>query len=180
MQMNHRPSLLLVDDDVAVCESLQRDLHARGFDVRIALSARDAAARVHERPPHLAVLGVKLADGSEQELIATLLRTDPRTRIVVVTDYGTLPGALEVVHQGSADYFAGPPNGNGAAKTPEADGGANGSTPDENPMSLQRVAWEHIESVLRQHKGNISATARALSLHRRTLQRKLNKRPVRK
>jgi two-component system response regulator RegA len=180
VRMNNGLSLLLVDDDAARCESLRRDLRARGFNVRIALSAREAAARAEESPPQLAVLGLKLTDGSGQKLISTLLGTDPRTRVVVVAGYGTIAGTVEAIKLGATHYLSAPTNGNGNGEAPRSEADAPESAASDNPMSLHRVAWEHIETVLRQHNGNISATARALSLHRRTLQRKLNKRLVRK
>ena len=176
---NDRPSLLLVDDDPIMSDMLSRALAARGFQVRVALSGEEGAAFAGEDPPEFAVLDLKLPDGPGLKLISTLLRLDPHTRIVVITGYGSIATAIDAIKLGATYYLAKPVDADDITRAFQHRGGDVETQPNEKPMSLQRVAWEHIDRVLHEHNGNISATARALSMHRRTLQRKLSKRPVR-
>jgi len=172
------PSLLLVDDDAVLAETLSRALAARGFQVQVAMSAEEGAALAREDPPEFAVVDLKLPDGTGLKLISTLLRLDPHTRIVVLTGYGSIATAIDAIKLGAAYYLAKPVDADDLVYAFDR-AGSSDTPPNEKPMSLQRVTWEHIDRVLQQHNGNVSATARALSMHRRTLQRKLAKRPVR-
>jgi len=172
------PSLLLVDDDAVLAETLSHALAARGFQVRIALSADEAAALAREDPPEFAVVDLKLPDGTGLKLISTLLRLDPHTRIVVLTGYGSIATAIDAIKLGATYYLTKPVDADDLVYAFDRSGNTE-TPPNGKPMSLQRVTWEHIDRVLQEHNGNVSATARALSMHRRTLQRKLAKRPVR-
>ena len=174
---NDRPSLLLVDDDPIMSDMLSRALAARGFQVRVALSGEEGAAFAGEDPPEFAVLDLKLPDGPGLKLISTLLRLDPHTRIVVLTGYGSIATAIDAIKLGAVYYLTKPVDADDLVYAFHRAGDAD-TPPNERPMSLRRVTWEHIDRVLQEHNGNISATARALSMHRRTLQRKLSKRPV--
>lgn len=174
-----RPSLLLVDDDAILRERRACALRARGFDVTVALSPGEAAILASASPPRLAVIDLKRPDGPGRELVSTLLRLDSNTKIVILAANGAGASAVEAIDLGTPLHLSGSPNGDDTVEAFEREGVASGATPAEKPMSLQRVTWEHIERVLRQHKGNVSATARALSMHRRTLQRKLTKRQTR-
>jgi len=176
--VNDRPSLLLVDDDPIMSETLSRALAARGFQVRVALSTEEGAALARQDPPEFAVVDLKLPDGTGLKLIPTLLRLDPHTRIIVLTGYGSIATAIDAIKLGATYYLTKPVDADDLVYAFDRAGDAN-TPPNERPMSLQRVTWEHIDRVLQEHNGNISATARALSMHRRTLQRKLSKRPVR-
>jgi len=172
-----RPSLLLVDDNAVLAETLSRALTARGFQVRVAPSAEEGAALAGADPPEFAVVDLKLPDGTGLQLISTLLRLDPHTRIVVLTGYGSIATAIDAIKLGAAYYLTKPVDADDLVYAFHRAGDAD-TPPNERPMSLRRVTWEHIDRVLQEHNGNISATARALSMHRRTLQRKLSKRPV--
>lgn len=174
-----RPQLLLVDDDATLSEALGRALRARGFDVTLAHSAAEAAVEAEKMLPEFAVVDLKLPDGSGLKLIPTLLRQEPRPKIVVLTGYGSIATAIDAIKLGANYYLSKPVNADDVVAAFRHEAADADSAPVAKPMSLQRVAWEHIDRVLHQHGGNISATARALSMHRRTLQRKLSKRPVR-
>jgi two-component system, response regulator RegA len=172
-----RPSLLLVDDDIALCEVLARALAARGFQVRIAHTAKEASRLVDDDPPQYAVIALKLPDASGLKLVSALLALDPRMRIVVLTGSPSIRTAVEAIKLGATDYLAKPANADAVGSALHRDRGDDSVPLGKKPMSVHRAAWEYISNVLHENKGNISATARALSIDRRTLQRKLRKRP---
>jgi two-component system response regulator RegA len=173
------PSLLLVDDDRILAETLARAMTQRGFEVRLAHTVEDAARLAHQNPPEYAVIDLKLPDGSGLKLVSTLMSVDPHTRIVVLTGYGSIATAVEAIKLGAVYYLAKPVNADAVVGAFQRTTGDTEIAPQSKPMSVERVEWEHIERVLHDNQGNISATARALSMHRRTLQRKLAKRPAR-
>ena len=173
------PSLLLVDDNEVLCKDLGQGLTKRGFDVRTALTAEDATRAANENPPEYAVVDLKLPDGSGLELVSILIRLDPHTRVVVLTGYGSIATAIEAIKLGATYYLTKPQNADDVVSAFERETGDEQMAPNSRPMSVNRLEREHIDRVLHEHKGNISATARALAMHRRTLQRKLAKRPVR-
>ncbi len=174
---NERPTLLLVDDDVTFCSVLSRALEKRGFAVTIAHSVEEATPLAQASPPEYAVVDLKMAGASGLTLIRTLHELDPATRIVVLTGYASIATAVEAIKLGATQYLSKPANADeivaafGHLASPEIPLNAQ-------PPSVERVEWEHIQRVLQENQGNISATARALNMHRRTLQRKLAKRPV--
>jgi len=174
-----KPSLLLVDDDATLCDTLGRALAKRGFDVNTALTAEAARKLATESPPEYAVIDLRLPDRSGLKLISTLIGLDPHTRIVVLTGYGNIATAIEAIKLGATYYLCKPANADEIVAGFYHDAGDDAVPAKEKPMSIGRLEWEHIWQVLRDHKGNISQAARALSMHRRTLQRKLAKRPVR-
>jgi two-component system, response regulator RegA len=173
------PSLLLVDDDHVLSETLARALTNRGFDVRTALNAEDATRSANENPPEYAIVDLRLPDRSGLELVSTLISLDPHTRIVVLTGYGSIATAVEAIKLGATYYLTKPVNADDLVSAFQRETGDEEMAPNSRPMSVDRLEWEYIDRVLQEHKGNISATARALSMHRRTLQRKLAKHPVR-
>ena len=173
------PSLLLVDDNDVLCETLARALTNRGFDVRTAHTAEDATRAANENPPEYAVVDLRLPDRSGLELVSTLISLDPHTRIVVFTGYGSIATAVEAIKLGATYYLTKPVNADDVVSAFQRETGNEQMAPNSRPMSVDRLEREHIDRVLQEHKGNISATARALSMHRRTLQRKLAKHPVR-
>jgi two-component system response regulator RegA len=174
-----RPSLLLVDDDESLCDALARALSDRGFDVRTALSAEAAIALASASPPEYAVVDLKLPDASGLKLVSSLIALDPHTRIVVLTGYGSIATAVEAIKLGATYYLTKPADADQIVAAFSREAGDDQTPVNHKPMSVNRLEWEHIDRVLQEHKGNISETARALSMHRRTLQRKLAKRPVR-
>ncbi len=181
---HEQPSLLVVDDDATFCGVLARALEKRGFAVTVAHSVEDALPLAHANPPEYAVVDMKLGSGpianansSGLVLVRALHELDPATRIVVLTGYASIATAVEAIKLGATQYLAKPAN---ADEIVAAFGHvASDALPaDARPPSVERVEWEHIQRVLQENNGNISATARALNMHRRTLQRKLAKAPV--
>jgi two-component system response regulator RegA len=171
------PTLLIVDDDAVFRDVLARAMTKRGYAV---LTAHDAAGGLAAATaPAFAIVDLKMPGPSGLTLVETLHRRAPSTRIVVLTGYASIATAVEAVKLGATDYLAKPatPDEIVAALNRAAD-----STIDVEaaPASVDRIEWEHIQRVLAEHGGNVSATARALHMHRRTLQRKLAKRPVKR
>ena len=176
---SHLKPMLLVDDDAALCEALARGLATRGFDVRIAGSGEAANRLIEREVPGYAAIDLKLPDCSGLKLISALRAIDRRIRIVVLTGYGSIPTAVEAIKLGATYYLAKPVNVDDIVSAFHRDAGDDSVPLNGKTMSWGRVEWEYIQRVLQQHHGNIAATARALSMHRRTLQRKIAKHPVR-
>lgn len=170
-------SLLLVDDDVTFCQVLGKALVKRGFIVTIAHSVEYALPLAAENPPEYAIVDLKMSGASGLVLIQSLHELDAATRIVVLTGYASIATAVEAIKLGATQYLSKPAN---ADEIVAAFGHhANPGQPlSPQPSSVNRLEWEHIQRVLQENNGNISATARALNMHRRTLQRKLNKFPL--
>src|SRR6266568_3082283 len=174
-----RPSLLLVDDDIALCEDLAAALAARGFQVQLACTGEQAARLVKDDPPQHAVIALNLPDYSGLKLVSKFLALDPHTRIVVWTAYPSIRTAVEAIKLGATHYMAKPASADEVFAALYRDRGDDSVPVGTKPMSVRRAEWEYISNVMRDNDGNISATARALSMHRRTLQGKLRKRPAR-
>ncbi len=174
---NEQASLLLVDDDATFCQVLSRALEKRGFAVSVAHSVEQATPLALANPPEYAVVDLKMTGASGLVLVRTLHELDPATRIVVLTGYASIATAVEAIKLGATQYLSKPAN---ADEIVAAFGhSASADFPlNAQPPSVDRLEWEHIQRVLQEHQGNISATARALNMHRRTLQRKLAKRPA--
>jgi two-component system, response regulator RegA len=172
-----QPSVLLVDDDATLRERLARALRERGFDVRTAGSADEAMALVKVDSPELAVLDLKMPGRSGLDLLREMREHDPATRVVVLTGYGSIATAVEATKLGAIGYMPKPVDADEllAAFARE---GVSADLPGrfETP-SLARAEWEHIQRVLADCGGNISEAARRLGIHRRSLQRKLQKYP---
>ena len=175
---HERASLLLVDDDHALCDVLGRALGSRGFDVTVAHTVDDALRAIDGEPPEFAVVDLRLPDSSGLRLVARLKAADPHTRIVVLTGHGSIPTAIEAIKLGATYYLVKPTDADTVVASFAREGGDDSLPVEGKPMSVAWVEWEHIQRVLHDNDGNISATARALSMHRRTLQRKLHKRPA--
>jgi two-component system response regulator RegA len=172
-----QPSLLLVDDDTTFCTVLGRALEKRGFAVAMAHSVEQALPLAQANPPEYAVVDMKMEGASGLVLIRALHELDPATRIVVLTGYASIATAVEAIKLGATQYLSKPAN---ADEIVTAFGHvASDAVPvSAQPQSVERLEWEHIQRVLQENGGNISATARALNMHRRTLQRKLGKIPL--
>lgn len=168
-------TILIVDDDKAFSTRLGRAMEMRGFDVRIVQSVRDAKAAIRTAPPAFAVIDLRLDDGSGLEAIALLKEMRPDSRAIILTGYGNIATAVNAVKLGAADYLAKPADADDilAALLARDD---QKVAPPENPMSADRVRWEHIQRVYELCGRNVSETARRLNMHRRTLQRILAKR----
>lgn len=171
--------LLLVDDDDAFTHVLSRILRRRGLTVTVAATAADALQYLAESVPDCAVLDMKLEQSSGLELIRPLRDASETMRIVVLTGYASIPTTVEAIKRGADNYLAKPIDADTLLAALAGDDTAEPSVPDQ-PLSLRRLEWEHIQRVLDEHAGNISATARALGMHRRSLQRKLLKRPAKR
>ena len=173
---DEQASLLLVDDDGTFCQVLSRALEKRGYAVTVAHSVEDAMPLAQANPPEYAVVDLKMGGDSGLVLIRFLHELDPATRIVVLTGYASIATAVEAIKLGATQYLAKPANADeiiaAFGHSASADAPVN-----VQPHSVERLEWEHIQRVLHENDGNISATARALNMHRRTLQRKLAKRP---
>jgi two-component system response regulator RegA len=170
------PSLLLVDDDPTFCAVLSRALEKRGFSVTVAHNVEQALPLANANPPEYAVVDLKMTGASGLVLVHALHELDAATRIVVLTGYASIATAVEAVKLGATQYLAKPANADeivaGFGHRP------NVTLPlNAQPSSVDRLEWEHIQRVLQEQQGNISATARLLNMHRRTLQRKLAKKP---
>lgn len=174
---NDRPALLLVDDDATFCEVLRRALEKRGFEVTVAHSSEAATPLAQASPPEYAVIDLKMGGASGLTLVKLLHELDAATRIVMLTGYASIATAVEAIKLGATQYLQKPANADeivaAFGHTPSADIALN-----EQPTTVDRLEWEHIQRVLHENQGNISATARALNMHRRTLQRKLSKPPA--
>ncbi|OYW57840.1 MAG: two-component system response regulator [Rhizobiales bacterium 17-65-6] len=171
-------SVLLVDDDRSFLLRLARAMEARGFEVATAESVADGLAHVESNAPAYAVVDMRLGDGSGLDVISALKRSRPGARAVVLTGYGNIATAVTAVKLGAVDYLAKPADADDVMAALMA-GGDHKPQPPENPMSADRVRWEHIQRVYELCGRNVSETARRLSMHRRTLQRILAKRAPR-
>jgi two-component system response regulator RegA len=172
------PSLLLVDDDAAFLQRLERAMQRRGFEVRIAASVAAGLAAVAERPPAYAVVDLRLEDGNGLEVVEALHTKRADARAVVLTGYGNIATAVTAVKLGAVDYLSKPADADDVINALLATGEEK-PEPPENPMSADRVRWEHIQRVYELCDRNVSETARRLNMHRRTLQRILAKRAPR-
>ncbi|WP_090732118.1 ActR/PrrA/RegA family redox response regulator transcription factor [Paracoccus homiensis] len=168
-------SLLLVDDDEVFVTRLGRAMEKRGFEVRTALSVAEAQRLLVEKTPAYAVIDLRLEDGNGLDVVEALRDRREDARIVVLTGYGAIATAVAAVKMGATDYLAKPADAN-EVMAALLSSGEQLPPPPENPMSADRVRWEHIQRVFEQCDRNVSETARRLHMHRRTLQRILAKR----
>ena len=172
-------TLLIVDDDRAFLARLARAMETRGFEVETAPSVEDGLISLRRRPPAFAVVDMRLDDGSGIDVIAALKDVRPEARAVVLTGYGNIATAVTAVKLGAVDYLAKPADADDVYNALVASGTTAKAPPPENPMSADRVRWEHIQRVYELCNRNVSETARRLNMHRRTLQRILAKRAPR-
>ncbi len=172
------PDLLLVDDDVTFCHVLSQALTARGFEVRVAHNVAAGQAAAELSPPEYAVIDLKMPGPSGLDLVQKLKSLDAQTRIIVLTGYASVATAIEAIKLGAVHYLTKPADADEVVAAFQREAGDAGVLVEARPISVGRVGWEHIQKVLMECQGNISETARRLGMHRRTLQRKLLKRPV--
>jgi len=172
--------ILVVDDDQSFCQVLQRALERRGLQVMCAHDLESASSLAQRHRPRRALVDLKLAEGSGLHVISALKQLQPDIAIVMLTGYSSIATAVEAVKRGAINYLCKPI---GADEILDAftvvDDIAAAPSAATQPLSVERLEWEHIQKILLEHAGNVSATARSLGMHRRTLQRKLQKRPVR-
>tara|TARA_R110002072_G_C7838648_1_gene524775 strand:- start:88 stop:645 length:558 start_codon:yes stop_codon:yes gene_type:complete len=179
LDLGEDPSLLLVDDDEVFLKRLARAMERRGFVVDMASSVAAGKALATARPPAYAVIDLRLEDGNGLDVVEVLRARRPDARIVVLTGYGAIATAVAAVKIGATDYLSKPADAGEVITALLQQDGAGLPEPPENPMSADRVRWEHIQRVFEQCDRNVSETARRLSMHRRTLQRILAKRSPR-
>ena len=168
-------SLIIVDDDRPFLQRLARAMETRGFEVRSAHSIAEGIELIRAHAPAFAVVDMRLEDGNGLDVIAELTRTRPDSRIIVLTGYGNIATAVSAVKLGAVDYLAKPADADDVTDALLAPPNTK-AAPPENPMSADRVRWEHIQRVYELCNRNVSETARRLNMHRRTLQRILAKR----
>ncbi|MCY1665322.1 ActR/PrrA/RegA family redox response regulator transcription factor [Rhizobium sp. SL86] len=169
------PSLLIVDDDGPFLRRLARAMESRGFAVDVAESVAEGIAKSRARPPKYAVVDLRLGDGNGLDVIEAIRKGREDTRVIVLTGYGNIATAVTAVKLGAVDYLSKPADADDIYAALTQRPGEKADVP-ENPMSADRVRWEHIQRVYEMCERNVSETARRLNMHRRTLQRILAKR----
>ena len=168
-------SLLIVDDDNPFRERLARAMEKKGFTVSQAQGVKVGIEAVKSKKPAFAVVDLRLGDGNGLEVVKEIQTTNPESRIIMLTGYGNIPTAVAAIKEGAIDYLAKPADADDVEKALLANPKTK-AQPPENPMSADRVKWEHIHRVFELCNRNVSETARRLKMHRRTLQRILSKR----
>ena len=168
-------TLLIVDDDNPLRDRLARAMEKKGFQVSQAESVEKGISQARNAPPAFAIVDLRLGDGSGLEVVKEIQKFKKDSRVVMLTGYGNIPTAVAAVKAGAIDYIPKPADADDVEKallaSPESK-----AIPPENPMSADRVKWEHIHRVFQLCNENVSETARRLKMHRRTLQRILSKR----
>ncbi len=168
-------SLLIVDDDAPLRERLARAMEKKGFEVVQAESVKSAIIQLKISTPAFAVVDLRLQDGSGLDVVKEIQKLKKESRIIMLTGYGNIPTTVEAIKAGAIDYISKPTDADDIAKALLAHPNSK-PVPPENPMSADRVKWEHIHRVFELCNRNVSETARRLKMHRRTLQRILSKR----
>ena len=171
-------SLLIVDDDNPFRERLARAMEKKGFKVSQAEGVKKGLDAVKNNKPAFAVVDLRLGDGNGLEVVKEIQNSNANSRVVMLTGYGNIPTAVAAIKQGAIDYLAKPADADDVEKALLANPNKK-AEPPENPMSADRVKWEHIHRVFELCNRNVSETARRLKMHRRTLQRILSKRSPR-
>jgi two-component system response regulator RegA len=169
-------TLLLVDDDEPFVRRLAKAMEKRGFLPDVSLTVAEGQMKARAHPPAYAVIDLRLEDGNGLDVVETIREARPDARVVVLTGYGAIATAVAAVKIGATDYLSKPADANDITNALLARRDETLPAPPENPMSADRVRWEHIQRVYEQCDRNVSETARRLSMHRRTLQRILAKR----
>jgi two-component system, response regulator RegA len=171
-------SLLIVEDDKPFLERLARAMESRGFTVTPCESVAEGLAQIGRSAPAFAVVDLRLGDGNGLDVVSALKRKRPDARAIILTGYGNIATAVTAVKMGAVDYLAKPADADDVVAALLAIGNQK-SEPPSNPMSADRVRWEHIQRIYEMCNRNVSETARRLNMHRRTLQRILAKRAPR-
>ena len=171
-------SLLILDDDDVFRNRLLTAMNKKGFISYGASSVSEAEILVSKSSPKYAVIDLRLNDGNGLKIVSLISKNRPDSKIVILTGYGNIPTAVAAIKEGAIDYLAKPADAEDVEKALLADP-AKKAAPPENPMSADRVKWEHIHRVFELCNRNVSETARRLKMHRRTLQRILSKRSPR-
>ena len=177
---DEHPHLLLVDDDPTFTRVMARAMSRRGLRVSVAGNAEEGLAIARHDLPEYAVLDLKMEGDSGLVLLPKLLELDPEMQVLILTGYSSIATAVEAIKRGARNYLCKPADADEVVVALLSERADSEKLVPENPISVDRLQWEHIQRVLTENDGKISATARALGMHRRTLQRKLQKRPVKR
>jgi len=177
--MKQKQSLLVIDDDKVFCQLIKRGLEKHGFVVESAFDETTAMPLAKDRRADFILLDLRLGDSSGLQMIQPLLAIRSDTQIIVLTGYSSLNTAVQAIKLGAANYLAKPVDVPTILKAlSSTETAIDNDLSEATPTSLKRLEWEHLQRVLNENDGNISATARQLNMHRRTLQRKLQKKPA--
>jgi two-component system response regulator RegA len=176
--VNNQKTILLVDDDEIFLGVLAKALRGRGFNATTATGITEAVRLAQNQKPAMAVVDLKLNEESGLDLIPELASIRPDMNIVVLTGYSSIATAVTAIKRGATEYLSKPVTADDVIRALSGEPRSRDELEDFSPMSIERLEWEHIQKVLKENDGNISATARSLGMYRRTLQRKLAKRPV--
>lgn len=180
MQTPNIKEVFVIEDDAVFAQVLTRSLTARGYTVEVAHTVDDALVQLEGLNPRYIILDLFLGGDSGLSLLPVLRSSFPSSKILVLTGFASISTTVQAIKLGADNYLPKPANTGQILSALEQEV-TEPSTPETaEPLSVERLEWEHIQTVLAQHEGNISATARALGMHRRTLQRKLNKKPSKK
>ena len=168
-------SLLIVDDDSIFRDRLARSMQKKGFEVFQAEGVKQGIDLANVNKPYFAVVDLRLNDGNGIQVVKNIQKVNPKSRVIMLTGYGNIPTAVSAIKEGAIDYLSKPADAEDIEKALFAEPNKK-AEPPENPMSADRVKWEHIHRVFELCNRNVSETARRLKMHRRTLQRILSKR----
>ncbi len=171
-------SILVLDDDKTFADTLARSFKRKGFESLVACSLKEAISLLQSFQPDYAVIDLKIDQESGLHFLPELAKHSPQTRALILTGYSSISTTVEAIKLGCVNYLCKPANSEEILQALEHTEASVDVPLAQTPPSVSRMEWEHIQRVLSQHDGNISATAKALGMHRRTLQRKLQKRPV--
>lgn len=174
-----KPVLLLVDDDKTFCKVLKAALERRNYEVLTAHNLEKGLQLAEQYTPEYAVVDLRIGHDSGLELVKKLMSLDANTACVMLTGFASIATAVEAIKLGAIHYLTKPTNADEIVRALNKNEGDASVAINKKPPSTKRLEWEHLQKVLLQYDGNISAAARALNMHRRTLQRKLEKKPVR-
>lgn len=174
-----KPRLLIVDDDETFCAVLKAALEKRDFEVFVAHDVANGAEVAEAVEPEYAVIDLRIGLASGLEMVKRLIALDSNTQIVMLTGFASIATAVEAIKLGATHYLTKPANADEIVTALYKNEGDPTVSISSNPLSIKRLEWEHLQKIMLKYEGNVSAAARALNMHRRTLQRKLDKRPVR-
>ena len=179
MSASNNKTFLIVDDDEVFCEALSRAFIRRGFNVYTAFNVESAVNMAADNVIDYAVIDLRIGEESGLFVVKEFNKIRPEIKMVVLTGYASIATTVEAIKLGASHYLTKPAQADDILESLNCLSGNDNVVVPTKPMSVQRLEWEHIQSVLAKHDGNVSAAARALGMHRRTLQRKLQKRPTR-
>lgn len=180
MQTPNLKEVFVIEDDAVFAQVLMRSLMARGYTVEVAHTVDDAQVQLVGLNPRYIILDLFLGGDSGLSLLPVLRSNFPSSKILVLTGFASISTTVQAIKLGADNYLPKPANTGQILSALEQEVTQPSAPETAEPLSVERLEWEHIQTVLAQHEGNISATARALGMHRRTLQRKLNKKPSKK